>query len=124
MASFFLDEDVSANLADLLRSYGHTVTDVHDERREGIPDPRQLLFASDRGLIVVTHNRRDFLLLHDAWLTWTHEWRMVHRHSGILVVDQLPPADLHIAARAIHDHVSDPAMSLRNALYHWIRNGE
>ncbi len=124
MASFFLDEDVSANLADLLRSYGHTVTDVHDERREGIPDPRQLLFASDRGLIEVTHNRRDFLLLHDAWLTWTHEWRMDHRHSGILVVDQLPPADLHVAARAIHDHVSDPAASLRNALYHWMRNGE
>lgn len=53
MASFFLDEDVSANLADLLRSYGHTVTDVHDERHEGIPrsTASTLCFGSwpDRG---------------------------------------------------------------------------
>lgn len=124
MVMFFLDEDVSADLANLLRSYGHFVTDVHDEQREGIPDPRQLLFASDRGLTIITHNRRDFLLLHDTWLTWSHEWRTNHRHSGILMVDQLPPAALHIAARAIHDHVSSPATSLRNALYHWIRIGE
>lgn len=79
---------------------------------------------SEKGAYCLTDNRRDFLLLHDAWLTWTHEWRMDHRHSSILVVDQLPPADLYVAARAIHDRVSDPATSLRNALYHWVRNGE
>ncbi|MHB8647089.1 MAG: DUF5615 family PIN-like protein [Thermomicrobiales bacterium] len=121
MAGFFLDEDVSADLPDLLRTYGHIVTDVHSEQREGVPDPRQLLFAADRGLTMITHNRRDFLLLHDAWLTWSHEWQIGRRHSGILVVEQMPPADLSIAARAIHEQVSDDDTSLNNTLYQWVR---
>jgi len=121
MAGFFLDEDVSADLPDLLRFYGHIVTDVHTERREGIPDPRQLLFAADHGLTIVTHNRRDFYLLHDAWLTWSHEWRMGRQHSGILVLEHLPPANLSLAAQAINEHVADPDTSLDNVLYQWVR---
>jgi len=119
---FFLDEDVCARLADSLRDMGYTVTDTHDERREGIRDPRQLLFAAERNLTVITHNRRDFLLLHDAWLTWTHEWQVNRRHSGILVLDQLPPSDLPIAARAIHAHATNlDDASPGNTLYSWTR---
>lgn len=82
---------------------------------------RQLLFAADRGLTVITHNRRDFVLLHDAWLTWAHEWQANRRHSGIFILDHVLPADMLVAAQAIDDHVRDSMTSLDNTFHNWTR---
>ncbi len=88
MASFYTDEDVGRQTAMELGKYGHFTTTARDQRLESVPDPRQLLTAADNGWILVTHNRRDFVLLNDAWLRWQRAWNGNYRHAGILVIPQ------------------------------------
>lgn len=92
MAALFLDEDVSIDLSVTLAQHGHFVTTTRGERRLGVSDPHQLTFAADRNWTIVTHNGRDFRLLHEAWL-----------------VD------------AITSLLADPDTSLETALYDWKR---
>jgi hypothetical protein len=61
---FYADENISFALNDALRSYGHVVFTTRDERRLGASDGSQLLYAADRGWIILTHNRADFTMLH------------------------------------------------------------
>jgi predicted nuclease of predicted toxin-antitoxin system len=74
MAALYLDEDVPVELADLLRARGHSATTTRNESRLGRPDPDQLLFTAKNGFVLVTHNRRDFARLHEAWLLWARDW--------------------------------------------------
>ncbi len=125
MVAFYLDEDVAEEVASLLADRGHFVTTTRRERRKGAPDPRQLLFAAGRGWILVTSNRHDYELLHDAWLMWSHEWRVSHLHTGILVVQQPRPGSvtLDMIADALHAFVRDaPDAGLPNGLHEWSRS--
>ena len=70
MADFYLDNDVSLRLAPLLRSVGHRVTTTRELGLSAASDDAQLLTAARNGWILITHNRRDFMMLHDAWRTW------------------------------------------------------
>lgn len=119
MAAFYVDENIALGLAPALRYYGHSIASVAEERRLGAPDPHQLLYAAERGWTLITHNRRDFRLLHVAWLYWSNEWRVPRQHAGIIVVEQVrgqPTADL---ARIIHTFVTSSDVMLANALYDW-----
>lgn len=72
-----------------------------------------LLHAADHDLIVVTHNRRDFELLHFAWTRWGLVWTVQPNHSGILVLPQQWPV-----ARAVHELTSAANdLDLRNNLF-------
>jgi hypothetical protein len=119
MASFYFDENMSLLLEMLLRVRGHLVSSTYGEGRLGSPDPHQLLFAADRGWILVTHNRRDLRLLHDAWHLWSHAWGTSRRHAGILVLDQVPGQPVEELAALIHALVHDPDVLLPNSLYDW-----
>lgn len=121
MTAFYLDEDTAIALTDLLRVHGHDVTHTHAAGMDRAPDYRQLLHATNRGWVLVTHNRRDFRLLHGTWLAWTQEWGIDRRHRGILVVDQVPTPLLPIVAQAIVDFVHDTSESLDNTLHEWSR---
>ena len=59
-AHFYLDEDVSVLLADLLRSQGHVATTTLDAGNLRLSDDDQLAFATAGGMTIVTHNRRDY----------------------------------------------------------------
>ena len=122
MAAFYLDEDAPEDLARLLAVRGHFAVTTRAEGRKGVSDERQLWHAAERGWIIVTMNRRDYRLLHGAWLLWTHEWRIQSPHAGILILDHLLPADVPRAADTIHDLVHDGDTRLRNGLYDWGRN--
>ena len=122
MAAFYLDEDAPEDLARLLTVRGHFATTTRVEGRKGVPDERQLWYAAEHEWIIVTMNRRDYRLLHGAWLLWTHEWNVRSRHAGILVLDHLLPADVSHAADAIHNLVHDAGARLPNGLYDWNRN--
>ncbi len=67
MTAFYFDENVSAVLEGPLRAYGHLVFSTYTEGHLRSPDPHQLRYATERGQVIVTHNRDDFALLHDAW---------------------------------------------------------
>jgi len=60
VAIFYADENVSLALNDALRTYGHEVFTTRDERRLGAADSGQLLYAAERGWIVLTHNQGRF----------------------------------------------------------------
>ncbi len=81
MAAFLLDHNVSAKLAPLLRSQGHVAITAREMNMETARDERILLTAASRDMIVVTHNVKDFRLLHDAWLAWSRAWRVAPVHS-------------------------------------------
>lgn len=122
MAAFYLDEDDPEDLARLLVVRGHFATTTRMEGRKGVPDERQLWYAAERRWILVTMNRRDYRLLHGAWLLWTHEWNVRSSHGGILILDHLLPADVPRAAEATHDLTRDVEIRLLNGLCDWNRD--
>lgn len=44
--------------------------------------------AADAAATFVSHNAKDFRLLHDAWLRWSAAWGVARSHGGILIVPQ------------------------------------
>jgi len=81
-----------------------------------------LLYAAERGWTIVTHNGKDFRLLQDAWLLWSHHWGKSRRHSGILVLK--PSAGLLASdfANLITTLIQDPNTSLDISLFDWKRS--
>lgn len=91
MADLYLDNDVSLRLAPLLRIAGHEVVTTRGLGVVTATDDAQLLTAAQDGWILVTPNRRDFRLLHDAWRTWAPAFGLaLPSHPGILVLDPAP----------------------------------
>ncbi|MGH2449075.1 MAG: DUF5615 family PIN-like protein [Chloroflexota bacterium] len=87
MAELYLDNDVSLRLVPLLRAAGHEVTTTRGLGVTAATDDAQLLIAARNGWTLVTSNRRDFRLLHDAWRTWPPAFGLAlppaPRHSGV-----------------------------------------
>jgi hypothetical protein len=115
--TLYADEDVSRLLVDELRGSGLSITGARLERRLGRKDDEYLLFAQRSVFVFLTHNLRDFALLHDAWVHWRAEPGFVlPPHEGILILDR---AD----RRTTRDEVvaflaEDPQLS--NETYSWV----
>jgi hypothetical protein len=119
MAIIYADENVSSLLSDLLRSYGHVVYATYDEGRSTATDGSELLYAADRGWIVLTHNRADFLMLHDAWHLWSHSWNVRPEHAGIIVLEPVQsPLQAEIAT-LVHEICEQNALT--NMIFVWKR---
>ena len=88
MAELYIDSNVALEVAEVLRAAGHTTVTARELRREGNSDDEHLLVASQHGRIFLTHNERDFILLHDAWQRWSAAWGVAVHHAGILIVPQ------------------------------------
>ena len=85
MAALYLDEDVHQAATDLLDALGHSTLHARVHAK-GAGDDAQLLIAARDNRVLVTCNRKDFVLLHDAWQRWSQEWGVHPQHAGILVV--------------------------------------
>lgn len=72
---FLLDQDVPEDLTYLLHELHHEVLRVRDVLGEEAADPVVLQFAFDRGCIMVTCNRDDFIVLAER-----------QPHHGIVVI--------------------------------------
>lgn len=66
MARFFVDENVAVELARELVRLGHDAVTTREAGRIGEPDDAQLTFAAQEQRTLITHNRKDFMLLHSA----------------------------------------------------------
>jgi len=66
MSAFYLDEDTAIALTLMLRARGHSAAHTHEEGIDRARDYQQLLHATYRGQVLITHNLRDFRLLHGA----------------------------------------------------------
>jgi Domain of unknown function (DUF5615) len=124
MVAFYLDENIALAVETELRSRGHVVTSTYAEGRSAAPDPLLLLEAAERNWTFVTHNRKDYRLLHDAWLRWEHAWGVRQPHAGILVLDRVQGQSGFETARLIDAVTRDPTTNLIRALYDWsVRSG-
>lgn len=118
MARFYLDNDVGIRLARLLDERGHDATFALNEQTMRLRDCEHLLYAATTSRILVTHNRKDYLELHHAWLTWTRAWDVEHRHSGVIVLPQNAGWDFYRMADEVETIVL-PRASMTNRLVHW-----
>ncbi len=63
---FFLDHDVPSDVGRVLRREGHEATELREVLPVTAGDPDVLRYASERGWIVITCNRDDYLALATA----------------------------------------------------------
>lgn len=78
-AELYLDEDVSALVASLLRARGFDVITAREEGMLGRSDAEQLARAASLGRCILTHNRVDYEELQRKCID-SHQ-----KHSGIIV---------------------------------------
>ena len=116
MADLYADHNVARPIVFLLRALGHVVTSTQDMGLARATDDVQLLMAAQRGWIVLTHNRRDFVLLDDAWRRWSGAWGVAPRHPGIVVAPQEWP---HARVAGEVDAFLRSTPPLENELYTW-----
>jgi predicted nuclease of predicted toxin-antitoxin system len=64
---FFLDEDLSDEVAQIARNLGLDACSVHEVDRREMDDSEQLDYATSEGMIMVTRNRDDYLILNDEY---------------------------------------------------------
>ncbi len=96
---YYLDEDFSQKVAELLRGKGVAATSAHEEGTEEWSDEEQLEKAGQDGCCFVTRNRDDFI-------EWTVKFFQDRRpHAGLLVVPYTYPGDqFTLLARALADY--------------------
>jgi hypothetical protein len=78
----YFDESVDHGIVEPLRRRTLAVTTARSEGRQGAADEEQHEFSTQRGLLLVSHNQRDFWRLHTEW---TRRGRV---HAGIVAVPE------------------------------------
>jgi predicted nuclease of predicted toxin-antitoxin system len=91
-AELYLDEDVSALVAELLRARGFDVQTTQEAGRKGTRDEEQLAYAAGQRRALLTHNRDDFARLAGKFFA------AGRRHHGIIIAVRRPP---HAIARRL-----------------------
>jgi len=81
---FYLDEDVDVALEQALINRGVDAITTLQAGKIGSTDEEQLHFAKNENRAIITHNVRDFIILHKIFLNDEMT------HPGIIVSDQLP----------------------------------
>jgi hypothetical protein len=122
VAGIYLDADADApDLGDLLRGAGHRIVLTTAVGRRRAHDDEQLAYAAQNGLILVTFNNHDYLLLQRAWRHWSDVWSVTPRpsHAGILVPKQPPLRTFEETARDIDTLIRSEAL-LRDRFFKWM----
>ena len=110
-------------LAPALVLLGHEATTTDELGFDQASDGRQLLTAAERGWVLVTHNRRDFTVLHDAWRFWTAKWAVRLDHAGLVVVPRSVHGETWPPVRVAHqlDELVRSSAFAPGQLFTWSR---
>ncbi len=95
---------------------GHAVETALERGLSRAGDDEVLLHAAIHRQILVTHNIKDFELLHDAWRRWSAAWSVNQPHAGVLILPQPRPAE---ALAELLGTFLALGLPLDNALYRW-----
>lgn len=84
MAALYSNENFPVQVVEALRVLGHDVLTSLDagQANQSVPDDQVLAYATARGRILLTLNRRDFIRLHES----------NSAHAGLIVCTQDPDA--------------------------------
>ena len=86
--SLYLDEDVSALIATLVRARAYNVLTTQEAGRVASSDASQLEFATSQQMAILTHNRDDFLELARQYTS------AGKHHCGIIIAIRRSPYDI------------------------------
>jgi uncharacterized protein with PIN domain len=81
--SLYLDEMIPVVLAPILRQYGYDVLAAKEVNMFGKSDEDQLTFAVSKKKAIITFNIKDFVLVHQSWLSERK------KHFGIIVSPEI-----------------------------------
>lgn len=84
----YIDEDVPLSLAQALLNRGVNISTTQNTGNTGNSELQQLIYAKEENRVLLTHNKKDFILLHKEFLANKRQ------HCGIIVTDQLPVGTL------------------------------
>ena len=124
MAPLLADHNLSRPLVRLLRDRGHDAVTSRELGLDRATDGLHLLTASSLDRVLLTHNERDFLLLHDAWLRWAAAWNIQPLHAGVIVLPQGQRSSAERSAREVEEllrveHDQETPARLTNQLWVW-----
>ena len=93
---FYLDEDVSPRVAEILRRMGCAARSTQEAGNRGADDERQLQYAARLEHVLVTRNRNDFI-------GFTVQFFAESRpHAGVVIVPRsIPASDPGFLARLL-----------------------
>lgn len=103
-AELYLDEDVSALVAELLRARGFNVQATQEAGRKGTRDEEQLTYAASQQRVLLTHNRDDFARLAGEFFA------AARRHYGLIIAVRRPPHDIARRLLIILNHTTADEM--------------
>jgi hypothetical protein len=121
VATFYLDEDISHAVVPFLQAAGHRAITTREIQREHSSDDDPVFHAWRNRWILVTHNGRDFALVHRTLHRWAATWEIRDIHAGILVI---PHGSGPRAAAGFLDVFAASALPTANTLYAWQPIGE
>lgn len=111
----YLDEDVDISLAKTLKQKGIDVLTTQEAGKKRLSDSEQLEFAVNTKRAILTHNKRDFTLLHKDYMLKGKE------HYGIVLSGQRPIGEmLRGLSRLIFSLTVEQMKNRREFLSNWL----
>ena len=104
---FYLDEDVPVQLAKAMRQRGIDVLTTQEAGVTESTDEQQVVFAVKQHRSILTHNKRDFVVIHKAYMETEKE------HHGIVVADRNKVGQLLRMTSKLWSTVSAEDMKIR-----------
>ena len=109
-AALYVDENMHALVPTYLRSRGFDAIHARDVGMKGASDREQFRYAIAHERVIVTHDRMDFLALHEEWLGGNL------RHCGIILTGVRPPAEIAQRVAALINKLT--ADEIANGLFY------
>lgn len=121
MARYYLDEHVGEAFVSPLSALGHDALSTRDAGNKGLTDPRQLLFASDHGRVMVTFNTRHFAMLHEMLVRGAARGSLSGSalHSGIALLPSSSRVAPNLLISAL-DELPRYADDVANRCFRWV----
>ena len=98
---------------------GHSVLTAQRMGSQRANDAHHLLEATRMGRLLVTHNVKDFRLLHQAWILWQAAWSIAVPHASILILPHGRERDSAVRLDSIVGRLTGPNLGQA----HRYRNG-
>jgi len=96
---YYLDEDISPKVAELLRERGVDAVSAHEKGMRGVSDEEQLEKAAKEERVLVTRNRDDFILLSVRF------FEDLKPHHGLIIIPHsIPGSDFNLLARLLSEY--------------------